>query len=170
MPVLLDVHISCSAGVPAADEELAKKQARRLSARAAQLHEDASRWEEQQMKLGGAGGPVKELSMDFDEDSGPRFSLLVKDTVPPFLSGKIEETTVADTVVPIKDPTSDMAVIARKGRHSICLHVVMSSLPAFQCHASSSSDSICGKSSDGTGSLLVKKRRELRERNKSRTK
>jgi len=97
------------------EEEIAKNQAKKLSARAAQQNEDAKRWEEHQMKLGGVRGNSKELSMDFGEDDGPKVMLMVTDTVPPFLEGKEADTTVADTVIPIKDPTSDMAVVARKG-------------------------------------------------------
>lgn len=37
------------------------------------------------------------------------------DTKPPFLDGRIVFTKQAEPVMPIKDPTSDMAIISRKG-------------------------------------------------------
>lgn len=37
------------------------------------------------------------------------------DTKPPFLDGRVVYTKQAEPVMPIKDPTSDMAIIARKG-------------------------------------------------------
>jgi pre-mRNA-splicing factor ATP-dependent RNA helicase DHX38/PRP16 len=39
--------------------------------------------------------------------------LLVHDTKPPFLQGKALSGKAAGVVLPLKDPTSDMAVIAR---------------------------------------------------------
>lgn len=37
------------------------------------------------------------------------------DTKPPFLDGRIVFTKQAEPIMPIKDPTSDMAIISRKG-------------------------------------------------------
>lgn len=37
------------------------------------------------------------------------------DTKPPFLDGRVVFTTQAEPVMPLKDPTSDMAIIAKKG-------------------------------------------------------
>ena len=39
--------------------------------------------------------------------------LLVHDTKPPFLQGKAVLTKASNIILPLKDPTSDMAVIAR---------------------------------------------------------
>lgn len=39
----------------------------------------------------------------------------VTDTKPPFLDGRVVFTKQAEPVMPLKDPTSDMAIIARKG-------------------------------------------------------
>ena len=44
-----------------------------------------------------------------------RVMLLVHDMKPPFLDGKQVFTKQADMVLPVKDATSDMAMIARKG-------------------------------------------------------
>lgn len=40
---------------------------------------------------------------------------MIADTKPPFLDGRIVFTKQAEPVMPIKDPTSDMAIISRKG-------------------------------------------------------
>lgn len=40
---------------------------------------------------------------------------VIADTKPPFLDGRIVFTKQAEPVMPIKDPTSDMAIISRKG-------------------------------------------------------
>jgi len=44
-----------------------------------------------------------------------RIHLLVRDLKPPFLDGNIIYTKQLEAVQPIKDPSSDMAVVARKG-------------------------------------------------------
>jgi pre-mRNA-splicing factor ATP-dependent RNA helicase DHX38/PRP16 len=42
-------------------------------------------------------------------------SMLITDTKPPFLDGRVVYTKQAEPIMPIKDPTSDMALISRKG-------------------------------------------------------
>ena len=54
-------------------------------------------------------------SVDFEEDNEARVHLLVHNIVPPFLDGRIVFTKTTEPVIPVKDPTSDMAVVARKG-------------------------------------------------------
>lgn len=39
----------------------------------------------------------------------------IADTKPPFLDGRVVFTKQAEPVMPVKDPTSDMAIISRKG-------------------------------------------------------
>lgn len=41
--------------------------------------------------------------------------MFIVDTKPPFLDGRVVYTKQAEPVMPVKDPTSDMALIARKG-------------------------------------------------------
>jgi len=41
--------------------------------------------------------------------------MLATDTKPPFLDGRVVFTKQAEPIMPIKDPTSDMAIISRKG-------------------------------------------------------
>lgn len=40
---------------------------------------------------------------------------VIPDTKPPFLDGRVVFTKQAEPIMPIKDPTSDMAIISRKG-------------------------------------------------------
>jgi len=44
-----------------------------------------------------------------------RVHIIVHDHKPPFLDGRVVYTKQLQTVVPIRDPTSDMAVFCRKG-------------------------------------------------------
>lgn len=55
------------------------------------------------------------VNEDFDEEALERVHLLVHHIVPPFLDGRIVFTKQPEPVIPVKDPTSDMALIARKG-------------------------------------------------------
>jgi pre-mRNA-splicing factor ATP-dependent RNA helicase DHX38/PRP16 len=54
-----------------------------------------------------------QVDLDFNEDEDIRVLLLVHDMRPPFLQGKAVLTKASNIVLPLKDPTSDMAVIAR---------------------------------------------------------
>lgn len=54
-----------------------------------------------------------QVDLDFDEDEDARVLLLVHDTKPPFLKGKAVLSSKAQVTLPLKDPTSDMAVIAK---------------------------------------------------------
>ena len=56
-----------------------------------------------------------QVDTDFDNDNDARVVLLVHDAAPPFLDGRQVFTKQAEPVLPLKDPTSDMAVIARQG-------------------------------------------------------
>jgi pre-mRNA-splicing factor ATP-dependent RNA helicase DHX38/PRP16 len=42
-------------------------------------------------------------------------SCVAIDTKPPFLDGRVVFTKQAEPIMPLKDPTSDMAIISRKG-------------------------------------------------------
>ena len=56
-----------------------------------------------------------QVNLDFDFDDDERVILLVHDTKPPFLDGKMVYSKQTGPVLPLRDPTSDMAVIARNG-------------------------------------------------------
>ena len=53
---------------------------------------------------------------DVNED---RVSLIVSSIRPPFLSGKIQFTRQIEMVSTVKDPTSDFAVLAKKGSETL---------------------------------------------------
>ena len=73
------------------------------------------------MLTSGVVGEV-EVDTDFDDDQEARVQLLVHNTKPPFLDGRIVFTKQQEPVLTVKDPTSDLAVIAKKG--SQLLHEV----------------------------------------------
>lgn len=55
----------------------------------------------------------QQVNLDFNDDDENRVLLLVHDTKPPFLQGQVVSGKATGVVLPLKDPTSDMAVIAR---------------------------------------------------------
>lgn len=55
------------------------------------------------------------VDMDFEDDTDSRVHVLVHDLRPPFLDGRVAYTRQLEPVNPIRDPTSDMAVFAKKG-------------------------------------------------------
>ena len=79
-----------------------------------QMHKDAEAWEENRMLTSGVVRQT-EVDLDFSSEDDNRVVLLVHDSRPPFLDGRILFTRQAEPVMPLKDPTSDLAVVARKG-------------------------------------------------------
>lgn len=57
--------------------------------------------------------PQRDLTFNDEQENKP--ILIVHDTKPPFLDGRLVFTKQMEPVLPIKDSTSDMAVIARNG-------------------------------------------------------
>ena len=57
--------------------------------------------------------PKTKVDLDFDDDEDARVLLLVHDTKPPFLKGKAVLSSKNQVTLPLRDPTSDMAVIAK---------------------------------------------------------
>ncbi|XVF59162.1 hypothetical protein PTKIN_Ptkin07bG0253500 [Pterospermum kingtungense] len=84
------------------------------SKKLSQLTSDNAQWEDRQLLRSGA---VKgtEVQTEFDDEDERKVILLVHDARPPFLDGRIVFTKQAEPIMPIKDPTSDMAIISRKG-------------------------------------------------------
>jgi pre-mRNA-splicing factor ATP-dependent RNA helicase DHX38/PRP16 len=78
------------------------------------LFQDNELWERNRMLTSGVVVSV-DLDEDFDEDNEARVHLLVHNIVPPFLDGRIVFTKQPEPVIPVKDPTSDIAIVARKG-------------------------------------------------------
>ncbi|TPX50854.1 hypothetical protein SeLEV6574_g00656 [Synchytrium endobioticum] len=96
------------------EEELAKMQVKKLSARQAQWNRDTDKWETNRMLTSGVVQRT-ETDPDFEDDQETRVHILVRDLKPPFLDGKIVFTKQLEPVNPIRDPTSDMAIMSRKG-------------------------------------------------------
>ncbi|KAJ8754552.1 hypothetical protein K2173_005713 [Erythroxylum novogranatense] len=104
------------------EAELAKRLVRRDSTRMSlaqskklsQLTADNAQWEDRQLLRSGAVRGT-EVQTEFDDEDERKVILLVHDTKPPFLDGRVVFTKQAEPVMPIKDPTSDMAIISRKG-------------------------------------------------------
>lgn len=96
------------------EEELEKKQMKKISARQAQYNKDNEMWETNRMLTSGVF-QRKEVDTDFDDESEARVHLLVHDIKPPFLDGRVVFTKQVEAVQSVKDPTSDMAIFSRKG-------------------------------------------------------
>lgn len=104
------------------EAEMAKRLTRRdgtkmtlaQSKRMSQLSADNAQWEDRQLLRSGAVRGT-EVQTEIDNEEEARVILLVHDTKPPFLDGRVVYTKQAEPVMPVKDPTSDMALIARKG-------------------------------------------------------
>ncbi len=99
-------------------EEDLKKKAMPLSGkqrmRQMQYNEDNEKWEENRMLKSGVVRQTR-VETDFDEGEETRVHILVHDTKPPFLDGRVVFTKQQAPVNPVKDPTSDLAVLSRKG-------------------------------------------------------
>ncbi|XP_074645690.1 pre-mRNA-splicing factor ATP-dependent RNA helicase PRP16-like [Tubulanus polymorphus] len=96
------------------EEEMEKKKKKRMSEKQRQIHKDNDMWETNRMLRSGVVMRT-DVDEDFEEESEKRIHLLVHNIVPPFLDGRIVFTKQPEPIVPIKDPTSDMAVVARQG-------------------------------------------------------
>uniref|UniRef100_A0A5B6ZC59 RNA helicase n=1 Tax=Davidia involucrata TaxID=16924 RepID=A0A5B6ZC59_DAVIN len=104
------------------EAELAKRLVRRdgtkmtlaQSKKLSQLTADNAQWEDRQLLRSGAVRGT-EVQTEFDDEEERKVILLVHDTKPPFLDGRVVFTKQAEPIMPLKDPTSDMAIISRKG-------------------------------------------------------
>ncbi|CAL5338168.1 unnamed protein product [Camellia sinensis] len=104
------------------ETELAKKLVRRdgtkmtlaQSKKLSQLTADNAQWEDRQLLRSGAVRGT-EVQTEFNDEEERKVILLVHDTKPPFLDGRVVFTKQAEPIMPLKDTTSDMAIISRKG-------------------------------------------------------
>ena len=55
------------------------------------------------------------LDLDFEDEAESMVHVMVHDLKPPFLDGKTVYTKQLEPINPIRDPTSDMAIFAKKG-------------------------------------------------------
>lgn len=89
------------------------------SKRATEIQRDLNAWEENRLLTSGVAR-YKEVNLDFNQEDDERVILLVHETKPGFLTGKHKIfSKQTDPVMPLKDPTSDMAVIARQGSNLV---------------------------------------------------
>lgn len=104
-------------------EEALKKSrvVQRVSAQQRQINKDNEKWETNRLLLSGVVSKVGEDDLDEDANEG-RVHLMVHNIVPPFLDGRIVFTKQPEPVVPVKDPTSDFAILARKGSALVRYH------------------------------------------------
>ncbi|KAK5642286.1 hypothetical protein RI129_008453 [Pyrocoelia pectoralis] len=100
------------------EEQLEQRKKKRMSAQQRQINKDNELWERNRMLTSGVVHSV-DVNEDFDEESIDRVHLLVHNFVPPFLDGRIVFTKQPEPVIPVRDPTSDMALVARKGSHLV---------------------------------------------------
>ncbi|PIL29929.1 hypothetical protein GSI_07840 [Ganoderma sinense ZZ0214-1] len=96
------------------EEQMAKKQVKKISARQAQYNADNDLWEANRMVTSGVA-TRKEIDLDFEEESESTVHVMVHDLKPPFLDGRTVFTKQLDPINPVRDPTSDMAIFSRKG-------------------------------------------------------
>ncbi|XP_045766491.1 pre-mRNA-splicing factor ATP-dependent RNA helicase PRP16 [Maniola jurtina] len=96
------------------EEQIEKRRNRKVSAARQQIDKDNELWERNRMLTSGVVHAIN-INNDLDEESVDRVHLLVHNIVPPFLDGRIVFTKQPEPVIPVKDPTSDMAMNARKG-------------------------------------------------------
>jgi pre-mRNA-splicing factor ATP-dependent RNA helicase DHX38/PRP16 len=75
--------------------------------------EENVKWEENQLVNSGIFRMTGQIA-DEDHDE-KRVMLMVHDLKPPFLDGNIAYTTQMSQIQVVKDPLSDMAILAKKG-------------------------------------------------------
>lgn len=100
------------------EEFLEQKQIKRISAQQRQNNKDNELWERNRLLTSGVVLAIN-VSEDIDDEAVERVHLLVHHIIPPFLDGRIVFTKQPEPVIPVKDLTSDMALIARKGSHLV---------------------------------------------------
>jgi pre-mRNA-splicing factor ATP-dependent RNA helicase DHX38/PRP16 len=91
-----------------------KRWKRKVSFLQQQKNKDVEKWETNRMLQSGVMSQMN-VDEDFEEENEARVHILVRHVVPPFLDGRITFTKQFEPVIPLKDPTSDMAIISRKG-------------------------------------------------------
>ncbi|CAD7957268.1 unnamed protein product [Amoebophrya sp. A120] len=106
-------------------EEFKQMQSKKQSLMEKERNAAMEEWEKALMRQAGVKGQHREIDVDkFHEENyaaGSRQHILVRETVPPFLDGRISYTTQAEMVSVVKDPTSDMAKLAKSGCASLKL-------------------------------------------------
>lgn len=94
--------------------KLRQAPAKKVSARLNQIFEDSNRWEEDRLLASGVMQRTT-VQTDFNDEQEVRVHLLVHDIAPPFLDGRVSFTKMKDPVLPVKDVTTDLYKLCRKG-------------------------------------------------------
>ena len=81
-------------------------------------NEEQSKWEENQLINSGIFR-MATASNQNEQDEENRVILMVHDLKPPFLDGNTQFSTNMETVQVVKDPNSDMAILAKKGSNVV---------------------------------------------------
>jgi len=105
-------------------EEKLKKQhqemhEKKLTERQKERNRDAENWESSRLASAGFGEKREVVLRGDEENTRARQHVLVKETVPPFLDGRIAYTTQTEMVAVVKDATGDMATLAKKGSDAV---------------------------------------------------
>ncbi|XP_069988555.1 pre-mRNA-splicing factor ATP-dependent RNA helicase PRP16 isoform X2 [Penaeus vannamei] len=98
--------------------EKLEKNKKKMSAKQRQIHKDNELWETNRMLTSGVVQKI-DYDEDFEEEFTNRVHILVHNIVPPFLDGRIVFTKQPEPVIPVKDSTSDMAQVSRKGSAAV---------------------------------------------------
>merc|ERR1712130_434352 len=80
---------------------------------------DNRMWEEQMLYRSGVLKQMNDSQMFFDDEVEHTTNILVRDIKPPFLDGRQQFSKQLKPISVVKDETSDMSVIARKGSHTL---------------------------------------------------
>ena len=100
------------------EEELKRKQEKRITARHAQFTKDNDLWEKSRMLQSGIAQQI-ERDLNNEDETELRVHLLVRDLRPPFLDGKIVYTKQLENITVVRDSTSDLARFARTGSATV---------------------------------------------------
>jgi len=103
------------------EEAAEKKRIKHLTAWQADRKSDHEMWEKNRMLRSGAVTRL-DYDEDFEELAAAKVHILVTNIIPPFLDGRIVFTKQHEPVIPFKDPTSDMALVSRKGSFLVRKH------------------------------------------------
>lgn len=85
-----------------------------ISARASALRQDQQAWETNRLLQSGVV-QRESRSLEIDEETERRTILMVHNLKPPFLDGRVNFSTQREMVGTVKDPSSDIATMSRKG-------------------------------------------------------
>ena len=99
---------------PKVEAAMEKKQVKRMSQRQREYTHDTEQWEMNRLLVSGVA-QRSAVDLDFQNEEETRTHLLVHDLKPPFLDGRTIFTKQQEPVPSVRDPSSDLAVFARKG-------------------------------------------------------